>query len=188
MRENSHHATNCCGEDVTQADRLGSPPPHLFEYEDTVPRADELGELSDASLVEVRPGEAAVIKVDFGAAVFPVALPCAWTHVWRGNISGCKTVGKMMDPGRKAQHRPVSDWLAACCLTESGDDDLGGARLQSWNKENIKWFLHSRYIVNTAIPLLLLWVLQLIIIIIDMYSLFFWLHHSNLSLFFNCKT
>lgn len=53
--------------------------PHLFEYEDTVPRADELRELGDASLVEVRPGEAAVIEVDFGAAVFSVALPCAWT-------------------------------------------------------------------------------------------------------------
>lgn len=55
--------------------------PHLFEHEDTVPWADELRELGDAPLVEVRPREAAVIEVDFGTAVFPVALACAWTDV-----------------------------------------------------------------------------------------------------------
>lgn len=56
--------------------RLPHFPSHLFEYEDTVPRADELRELSDATLVEVRPREAAVIEVDFGAAVFSVPLSC----------------------------------------------------------------------------------------------------------------
>lgn len=81
--ENSHDAdaANCCS-----ADRLAcpppslppTPPPYLFEYEDTVPRADELRELSDATLVEVRPREAAVIEVDFGAAVFSVSLSCVW--------------------------------------------------------------------------------------------------------------
>lgn len=54
--------------------------PHLFEHEDTVPRADELRQLCDASLVEVRPRETAVIEVDFGAAVFPVPLACVWTY------------------------------------------------------------------------------------------------------------
>lgn len=54
--------------------------PHLFEHEDTVPRADELRKLCNASLVEVRPRETAVIEVDFGAAVFPVPLACVWTY------------------------------------------------------------------------------------------------------------
>lgn len=63
-----------------QTDRQSPCHPHLFEDEDTVPRADELRELCNAPLVEVRPGEAAVIEVDFGAAVFSVALSCEWTE------------------------------------------------------------------------------------------------------------
>lgn len=49
---------------------------HLFEHQDTVSRTDELRKLRDASLVQVRPGEAAVVEVDLGAAVLPVALTC----------------------------------------------------------------------------------------------------------------
>lgn len=44
-----------------------------------------------------------------------------------------------MRPG--AWNSPVSDWLAICCLTESGDEDLGGARLWNEKKFVVKKFV-----------------------------------------------
>lgn len=65
---------------------------------------------------------------------------------------------KQTDGSRwRGQHWPVSDWLAACCLTASGDDDLGGARLQSWKQNNVIVWQNkvSLYCSNYYILLLL---------------------------------
>lgn len=100
---------------------------HLFKHKDTVSRANELRELCNAALVKVRPRETAVVEVDLGTAVLPVPLSCVWTQTWN-QLMGIMT---MWDPFLRPEthHSPVSDWLAICCLTVSGDDDLGGVRL-----------------------------------------------------------
>lgn len=93
---------------------------------------------------------------------------------------------KLVGPDQNAQHWPVSDWLAACCLTASGDDDLGGARLQSWKQKNGNTYRISiLFLIIITVSTI---TSTIMIIIIIIYSLFFWLHHSNLSLFFNCTT
>lgn len=100
--------------------------PHLFEHKDTVSRANELRQLCNASLVKVRPRETAMVEVDLGTAVLPVPLSCMWTYkhgISRWNISHCGILSWDL------KHSPVSDWLAICCLTVSGEDDLGGVRL-----------------------------------------------------------
>lgn len=55
-------------------------PSHLFEHKDTVSRANELRQLCNASLVQVRPRETAVVEVDLGTAVFPVPRSCTRTQ------------------------------------------------------------------------------------------------------------
>ena len=71
--------------------------PHLFQHQDTVARPDELGQLCDAALVEVGPGEAAVVEVDLWTAVLPVPLPCSygphtevsrWDALWSAYVRG----------------------------------------------------------------------------------------------------
>lgn len=101
---------------------------HLFQHKNTVSRADELRQFSNASLVQVRPRETAVVEIDFRAAVFPIPRSCThilsvstWDRWHRGVRSG----------DLKQASSPVSDWLAVCCLTASGDDAFGGARLSS---------------------------------------------------------
>lgn len=54
--------------------------PHLFEHQDTVARADTLGQLSDAALVQVGAREAAVVEENLGTAVLSVPLSCTQTH------------------------------------------------------------------------------------------------------------
>lgn len=49
---------------------------HLFEDQRALPRSDRLRQLRDASLVEVRPREAAVVHEDLGAAVSSVGRAC----------------------------------------------------------------------------------------------------------------
>lgn len=58
---------------------------HLFEHKNTVSRTDELRQLGNASLVKVRPGEATMVEVDLGAAVFPIPLDYTWTHKKKPN-------------------------------------------------------------------------------------------------------
>ena len=56
--------------------RSHSGAPHLFEHQDTVARANTLGQLSDAALVQVGARKAAVVEVDLRTAVLPVPLSC----------------------------------------------------------------------------------------------------------------
>lgn len=52
---------------------------HFFQHKNTVPGADELRQFCNASLVQVRPRETAVVEIDFRAAVFPIPRSC--THI-----------------------------------------------------------------------------------------------------------
>lgn len=47
-------------------------PAHLLEHQRALPRPDGLRQFGDATLVEVRPREAAVVDKDLGAAVAAV--------------------------------------------------------------------------------------------------------------------
>lgn len=83
-----------------------------------------------------------MVEIDFRAAVFPIPRSCTATYTHQsadGAYSG--------DPNRASS--PVSAWLPVCCLTASGDDALGGARLssdQSWFRVRVSLFVSSMLI------------------------------------------
>lgn len=76
-----------------------------------------------------------MVEVDLRTAVFPVPLSCKSTQNEMQIDPTCSDytevihhiLASSMSP--EIFHPPVSDWFAICCLTLSGDDDLGGALL-----------------------------------------------------------
>ena len=59
---------------VLMFDSKLSRPPHLFEDQYTIAWANELGQLSNAPLVQVGSRETPVVEVDFGAAILSISL------------------------------------------------------------------------------------------------------------------
>lgn len=109
---------------------------HLFENEDTVSRTNKLRQLRDATLVKVRPREAAMVEVDLWAAVFTVPLSCSGkSHVsdkTTADYSQTATKTTQLEILRHTHHPSQTDWQSAAWqrqeMMTSGESCCKGAK------------------------------------------------------------